>query len=211
MNKKGFTIIEVFIVFLLILGVTFFILPLSLNNTRQAKFTSTWVNTYSEIEYVFSAIIAQNELNLEEKFKRAKSNDYKTAVVLDVIKPYLRFKSGVPNNQYKPLYMNKKTVIEGDRYYFDNFYFWDEDKIFGLKWLSENCNDEIICASMLFDINGINLPNTWGKDIFGINIFKNKIEPIGKNVNRDILKNDCSRFGFGVYCSYYYLIGGEFE
>lgn len=211
MNKKGFTIIEVFIVFLLILGVTFFILPLSFNNTKQARFISKWINTYSALEYVFSSINAQNEFGLEEKFKCAKNNDYKTSLMLDIIKPYLRFKSGVPNESYKPFYMNKKTVAKGDRYYFDNLYFWDEDKIFGLKWISDNCKENDVCVSMLVDVNGITLPNTWGKDIFGINIFHDKIEPVGKNIENPVLKNDCSPFGFGVYCSYYYLIGGEFE
>ncbi len=211
MNKNGFTIIEVVIVFLLILGVTFFILPLSLNNTKQAQFISKWVNTYSGLEYVFSSIKAQNELDLEQKFRHAQNNDYKTAVMLNIIKPYLRFKSGVSNQTYQPLYMDKKAIAQGDKYYFDNLYFWDEDKIFGLKWVSDKCKENDVCALMLIDINGIKLPNTWGKDIFGVNIFKDKIEPLGKNIERTILKNDCSPFGFGVYCSYYYLIGGEFE
>ena len=65
---------------------------------------------------------------------------------------------------------------------------------------------------MMFDINGTMLPNRWGNDIFGINIYDGgKIEPFGFDKNMDELKYDCSKLGTGLTCSYYYKIGGDFD
>lgn len=211
MRKNGFTIIEVVFVFLLILATTFLILPRSLNSTKQARYISKWSETYSKMEYVYSVIKAQNEEALAQKFLNAKNNEIREAIVIDTIKPYLRIKSGVETCSYKQLYKSKVAVLKGDKYYFYNFYLTDDGEIVGLKWFAKECTDDNICGVMAFDVNGEEEPNTWGEDVFGLNVYNNRIEPIGKHLSTDILKTDCSKIGTGVDCSYYYLIGGEFE
>lgn len=211
MRKKGFTIIEVVAVFLLILGVTFFVLPMSLDNTKQASYISQWKTVYEDAKYMFSVIKAQNGIDLEEKLSKAANNNVRTNIILYTIRPYLRVKTGVDNGTYKQSYMNQTKVPENDKYFIENFYYTDSEKIVGLKWLTANCDEETVCGIMVFDVNGTTPPNVWGKDVFGINILKNGIEPIGKDVPQEILKNDCSGFGHGLYCSYYYLIGGQFD
>jgi type II secretory pathway pseudopilin PulG len=210
MHKNGFTIIEVVVVFLLMLGVAFFILPKSLDNTKQARLISRWAENYSEVEYIFSVIKAQKDSEIREKLHEAKDNNVRKEIVLDVIKPYLRITSKV-DSQYKQYYMNNLSVTPGGRYYFDTFYFASDNEIIGLKWVKEDCQGIDICAIMAFDVNGLDKPNIWGFDVFGINILKDNIEPIGKNIDPDVLKDDCAKGGFGVYCSYYYLIGGKFD
>lgn len=209
--RNGFTIIEVVIVFLLILGVTFFILPRSLDNTRQAKFISEWTEKYSELDYTFSVIRAQKDGDIREEFTKAQNNEDRKRIVLEVIKPYLRITSEVKSSKYRPRYMNRHFVGSGDKYYFNDFYHASGNEIVGLKWLRDDCRAGEVCAIMSFDVNGEKPPNAWGYDIFGINVFKDKIEPIGKNIDSNILKKDCSRHGYGTYCSNYYLIGGEFD
>lgn len=210
MCKKGFTIVEVVFVFLLILVVTFLILPKSLNTTKQAKFISKWSETYTQLGYMFSVIKAQQNGELEQKIKTASDNEERKNILLETIKPYLRITTAVKSN-YQQHYMNKTPVLQGDSYHFDNLYLTSADEIVGLKWLKDDCGDNEVCAIINFDLNGEESPNTWGYDIYGINLYKNKIEPIGKNIDMDILKNNCSKHGFGIYCSYYYLIGGKFE
>ena len=194
MQKNGFTIIEVVVVFLLILAVTFFVFPKSLDNTRQAKLISKWTQKYSELQYMFSVINAQQDGEIQEK----------------TIKSYLRITSKVPSN-YKQYYMNKQVVPSNSEYYFNEFYLTGSGEIVGLKLINEKCKTNVVCAIITFDVNGLNPPNTWGYDVFGINVFKEKIEPLGKDINSDFLKLDCSKKGSGVYCSYYYLIGGRFD
>lgn len=211
MRKKAFTIIEVIAVFLLILGTTFLILPKILDNTRQAKFISKWTQAYSEMEYIASVIKAQNDPVLKKRMEKANDNFVMGELALETLKPYLRIKMGVAQSQYKPIYMNKEKMNNWDRYYFDSFFLTEENKIVALKWLNKDCREKTTCGILFFDINGTEQPNTWGRDVFGLNILKNGIEPIGKNVDPVLLKTDCSKLGTGVYCSYFYLIGGDFD
>lgn len=107
--------------------------------------------------------------------------------------------------------MNGNKVNPKDQFYFDKLYNSNNGQIIGIK----DIKDEDIYHPgflMLFDMNGLKGPNTWGKDIYGINIFVDgKITPIGSGWNIDDVKKDCSETGTGVSCSYYYRIGGEFN
>lgn len=196
MKKAGFTIIEVVTVFLLILGVTFLILPKKLESTKQARFICKWSKTYIELQYMFSVIYTQKDSKIQEK--------------IETIKPYLRITSEV-KIPYKQHYMNGNEVSSTDTYYFNKFYFTNLKDIIGLKLINPNCKNKEVCSIMVLDINGIESPNKWGYDIFGINVLKNGIEPLGKDLDDDSLKRDCSKHGFGLSCSYYYLIGGKFD
>lgn len=209
-NKKGFTIIEIVVVFLLMLGVIFLAYPKSVNSTRQAKLISKWSEKVSELDYMFSVIKAQKNGDIDEQFSKTQSEDERKKILLDTIKPYLRITSE-NNAPYEPVFMDKAPVTYGSKYYFDNFYLTSSDELVGLKFINSNCKAGEICFIMAFDVNGLTSPNTWGYDIYGINVFKDKIEPFGKDLNADVLKNNCSKLGNGVYCSYYYLMGGRFE
>ncbi|MFA7659147.1 MAG: type II secretion system protein [Candidatus Gastranaerophilaceae bacterium] len=210
MRRTGFTIIEVVVVFLLMLGVAFFVLPRSLNNTKQARLISKWTEKYSELEYMFSVIKAQSDSEIEKKFQTAQNDDDRKQIILETVKPYLRITSE-PVQDYKQYYMNDVIVERSGRYHFDNFYLTSSNEIVGLKWLNKSCKNGGICGVMAFDVNGKDAPNIWGQDVFGINILREGIEPLGKGIAPDVLKNDCSKHGLGIYCSYYYLIGGKFD
>lgn len=212
MQKKAFTIIEIVVVFFLMLGVVFLTYPKSLNSTRQAKLISKWTEKFSELEYMFSVIKAQKNGDIEEQFNNTQDEAAKEKIMLDIIKPYLRI---TPQHQlktaYTPIFMNKTIPFAKSQYDFEKFYLTDSNELVGLKFVNSNCKNNEICFLMAFDINGFDKPNIWGDDIFGINVFKDRIEPFGKGINTDMLKQNCSKLGSGVYCSYYYLIGGKFE
>jgi len=210
MSKKGFTIIEIVVVFLLMLGVIFLVYPRSVDSTRQAKLISKWSEKVSELEYMFSVIKAQKDGEIEDQFHKTQSDDKKNKIMIDTIKPYLRITSEL-NTVYMPGFMDKTIIPSDSKYYFGHYYLTSSNEIVGLKFINSNCKDKDVCFIMSFDINGVKPPNVWGYDIFGIDVFKDKIEPFGKEINQDMLKQNCSRYGSGVYCSYYYLIGGRFE
>lgn len=211
MVKKGFTIVEVVMVFLLILGVTFFILPKNLDSTRQARFISKWTQRYTELEYMFSVIKAQQEEELSSKISSASNNDAKKEILLETIKPYLRITSKVTDPKYKQYYMNGNIVSSNTKYYFNEFYNTSANEIVGLKWFGGECQKGAVCAVIVLDINGLVKPNKWGHDIFGVNVLKDQLDPMGMGVDPYILRRDCSNRGYGTYCSYYYLIGGKFD
>lgn len=209
--KKGFTIIEVIIVFLLILGVMFFILPKSLETTKQAAFISEWNDNYHDLEYTCAVIRAQKDSEIKKKFKAASNNEDREKIVLETIKPYLRIRSALDDSNYKTKYMNGNPVNIENLYHFDNYYKTESNGIMGLKWFVPMCMKGVICGTLSYDVNGITPPNKWGYDIFGVNVLIDSVEPLGKGLDEDVLKSDCSKKGTGVYCSYYYLIGGKFD
>lgn len=212
MKKSGFTIIEVVVVFLLILGITFLILPKTLNNTKHARFISNWSTKFSELEYMYTVIKAQQNGEFEKELAVFRKDIINNCTIPELFKPYLRIVPQTPSAKYKRLYMNNQPVGETDKYAFNKYYLTADNEIVSLKWFKETCTDNSkICAIMSFDLNGAEAPNIWGYDIFGVNVYKDYIEAFGKGTRPDILKNDCSKTGYGIECSYYYLMGGKFD
>lgn len=210
MQKKGFTIIEIVVVFFLMLGVIFLVYPKSVDSSKQARLISKWSQKVSELEYMFSVYKAQKDGDFGVKFSKAQNGDEKNKVLIDIIRPYLRVTSEL-KTVYLPAFMDKSLIPIDSKYYFKNYYLTASNEIIGVKFINSDCNTKDVCFIMSFDINGTNPPNVWGYDIFGIDVYKDKIAPFGKDQNQDLLKQNCSRMGSGVYCSYYYLIGGKFE
>ena len=61
--KKGFTLVEVSILFVIFLIVAFLVAPLSLDDTLQAKNTSRWRSVQSDFMNIFYSINTEGELS----------------------------------------------------------------------------------------------------------------------------------------------------
>ena len=164
------------------------------------------------MEYVFNAMNAHADSDIIKGFKRAKNNAERENFMMNLVKPYLRISDDNElRKKYKPIYMSGEKVNTKEDYYFDKFYITKNNKIVGIKDVKDN-DIHHPAFIMMFDVNGANMPNIWGKDIFGINIFiDGKISPLGAGIDIEKLKQDCSKLGTGVFCSYYYRIGGDFN
>jgi hypothetical protein len=163
------------------------------------------------MEYIFNAMNAQADSDIIRGFKNAKDNQAREKFMMNLVKPYLRvnFQNGSAKN-YDMYYMNSLKVSPDEEFYFDKLY-KSGNHIIGIKDVKDN---DIYHPAfiMMFDVNGHKAPNTWGKDIFAMNIFiDGKISPLGAGLPTDILRSDCSAEGSGVFCSYYYQIGGDFN
>ena len=191
--KKGFTIIEVSILFVIFLIVAFLVGPLSLDDTMQAKNTSLWRSVQSDFVNVFYSI-ANHQEEENAPFGEAINTILKNEIKTDT-KPYkIVFKNGTyPSSTYR--FQEFKTTYSG--------------ATLAVK-LFETPQDEIH-GLLMYDVNGQVGPNTWGKDIFGLNIYSDKFEPFCKNDSLSVQKQDCSKNGTGLCCSNYYLIGGNFD
>ena len=53
MKKRGFTLVEVSILFVIFLIVAFLVAPLSMDDTVQANYTSRWKNVQSDFSNIF--------------------------------------------------------------------------------------------------------------------------------------------------------------
>ncbi len=191
--KKGFTIVEVSILFVIFLIVAFLVAPLSLDDTMQAKNTSRWRSVQQDFSNIFYSITTQKEetsLPFETVLENILNNEIKESS-----QPYkITFMNGTfPNNTYR----------------FKDFQTTYSNATIAVKLFETPQNN--IQGILMYDVNGKKGPNTWGKDVFGLNIYNDKFEPFGKNESISTQKQDCSKNGSGLFCSNYYLIGGSFD
>lgn len=212
MVKKHYWKLEYSIALFVMFGVILLIMPFSIENTRQANFISKWNETYNRIEYMFSVINAHISDDMIKSFNKADTPDEREKLLLTIVKPYLRINTAnYPIRHYSPRYINGNRIYKGQRYFFDDFYFAENNTIVGIKDIKSDKADDVFFL-MMFDINGLLPPNRWGKDIYGVNIYDGgKIQPFGFDMSMSELKKDCSEYGTGINCSYYYKIGGGFD
>lgn len=197
MRRNASVFVESLIVFIIILSCIFIAIPFYIKSNKQEKYIVEWGNEYSNIKYVYDVLVAQNDNTF-------LSSDFQTKILT-----YLRANNPVKKNLYRQNFMNRKA---GNKLYsFDNFMLTDKGEVFSFKWVNPNCVDNQICAIMSIDVNGLKQPNKWGIDVFGVNFYSDKVEPMGKKLNIREIRKDCSKLGSGVYCSTYYLIGGMIE
>lgn len=209
MAKKYYLKLEYSILLFIIFGILLLVMPFSVENSRQAGFISKWNEKFNRVEYMFSVINAHITDDIIKSMSKAENPQEREAILLRLIKPYLRINTDNRPKRYKPRYINGARVYKGQTYFFDDFYFAENKTIVGIKDIKTETADDAMFI-MLFDINGLLPPNRWGKDIYGVSIFnEGKIEPFGYDLDMKNLKKDCIETG--ISCSYYYKIGGGFE
>lgn len=208
-KNKAFTLVEIAVVFGLILLTALMVIPNLIEDNKKLDIISKWKHSYQNVEYVFQAINTQITDTDKIAFKNAKSSKEKEILLYNLLNPYFRMKQAVDVKNYKTYYLDGSSVKEGEDYYITNLHVTNAGKIVGVKWLNDNVNNQAIPFAMLsVDLNGQSKPNKWGYDIFAVNIFTDRIEPIGKTDDNYLLKLDCSKKGKGLACSYYYYIYG---
>ncbi len=203
---------EYSITLLVLLGAILYFVPVSFESTRQASFISRWNEMYNKVDYMFQVINAHISDEKLKSFDDAKNAQERERLMIELVKPYLRIDlSKNPPKRYKTRYMKRTKVYKGENYHFTDLFLTKDNKLVGIKDLYD-AGEDTPAFMMMFDINGILPPNTWGKDVYGINIYQTgKIEPFGQGLSMDDLRQDCSPAGTGVSCSYFYKIGGGFE
>ena len=191
--KKGFTIVEVTILFTIFIIVALLIAPLSLDDTRQVKNTSRWKSVQSDFSNIFYAINTQRmdeNISFKDAFEATIANDINSSA-----------------ETYKITYMN--GTFPSDTYRFNDFKTTGSGATLAYKLFDES-KDGII-GKLMYDVNGKTGPNVWGKDVYGMNIYADRFEPFCKSDSIAVQKQDCSPNGTGLCCSNYSLIGGSFD
>lgn len=211
MARKKYIRFEYLLVIFVLFTVILFLIPFSTGGTRQATYISKWNEIFNKVEYMFSVMNAHVDDDMLKSLKNAQTTKEKENILLALVKPYLRIDTdNVPSKRYITKYKNGTKVLKNDIYYFDEFYYAKNKTIVGIKNIKTPKDNDPLFV-MMFDVNGKLLPNKWGVDIFGINIYdKGRIEPFGYDKSLEELQKDCSDTGTGISCSYYYKIGGEF-
>ncbi len=192
MKKSAFTIIEISILAVILVIVACLVIPFSIDDTKQASRVLEWRALQERITHAFSAAKAYGDSD------RSKIEVYIMKSISD--------EEYNPIEPYKIKYMNgNKASCFGK---FDKVYAVGEDNVIGFKWYEEGLREQK--GLMFYDINGKKGPNRWGKDVFGVNIYEGKVEPLCARKPHNEIVADCSKDGTGCCCSYYYLVGGNF-
>ena len=159
MVKKHYWKLEYSIALFVMIGVILLIMPFSIENTRQANFISKWNETFNRIEYMFSVINAHISDDMIKSFNKADTPDEREKLLLTIVKPYLRINTAnYPIRHYRPRYINGNRIYKGQRYFFDDFYFAENNTIVGIKDIKSDKADDVFFL-MMFDINGLLPPN----------------------------------------------------
>ena len=190
-NKKGFTIVEVSILFVIFLIVAFLVAPLSLDNSKQENDISRWRGVQNDFQNLFYSVNSQkNNENFvfEEIFDLVMNGEIQADI-----------------EPYKITYLN--GALPSEEYLFTNFKYTNGKAVVAYKIYKTPQADSL--GMIMYDVNGITGPNTWGKDVFGYNIYSDRLEPFCKNDSLQKQKQICSRTGTGLCCSTYYLNGGR--
>lgn len=212
MKKQAFTLVEIIVVVSIIILTAIIMIPNIIDDNKKLHTISQWKHTYKNIEYVFSAIKAQASETDKIAIEKTKTNDEREDVLCDLINPYFRMQSPVDVKTYKTYFLDGSVVNENSEYYVKDLHTTNSGMIIGVKWLllPSEAQKSLPIAMMTIDLNGIKKPNKWGQDIFGVNIFIDRIEPFGEEYDEMLMKSDCSKKGKGISCaSYYNNYGGK--
>lgn len=191
--KKGFTIVEVSILFVIFLIVAFLVAPMSLDETIQAKNASRWRKVQSDFLNIYYSINTQKDLH-----------DFDYAAAFDLV---MSGEIKGDTEPYKITYMN--GTFPSAEYRFANYKLTYSNAVVSYKLY--NYSQAGALGILMYDVNGSIGPNVWGKDVFGYNIYPDRFEPFCKNETRAKQKQDCSKSGTGLCCSSSYLISGSFN
>ena len=212
MKKLPFGISKIIVVVTISILLITIVLPFDLFNMEQAHRIAKWKSTYEKLKYSFS--LAQ--LNGDTKFETNGDTNIidEESYIISKLAPYFNLETDEYTIQpkYKYRKMNGRRLEKNSQFKFDHFVKRKDGVFIGLnKNLLKTSNDDNLPNYIMFvDINGNEKPNMIGKDIFFINVYKDSIHALGSGKEHSQLKANCSPVGGGLYCSEYYLLGGNF-
>lgn len=208
---KAFSIIELTIVAFLLATTIVICIPMISNNTKEAKIISSWKKNYSELQSNFEVFNISDKETIENICSSSVAN--KDDSIFKIISPYINVDLSKKTDNLKSYnykFKNGAQISMQSTLFTKKFSYQENGNIVGFRWLDCACTETVPCAMAIFDMNGIKSPNRLGKDIFGIYLFKNKIEAFGADFSTEDIEKNCSEHSNGMSCSEYYLRGGRF-
>ncbi len=215
-NKLVLSFAEIVIIVFITIVMFCILLGKIFGVSQQSKVIYNWKKTLESAQYSYNVILLTQRQQLMDYVKSGSQsrnqeilNMFKSTLNTDVVGNKKEQKS---LKNYKYRFLNGKQVPKESKYYAQNFtYSPDGTIIAGLNWLNQDCFEtDNLCAVMIFDMNGVKLPNRFGLDVFGLNIYNNRLEPFGTGLSYEENQRNCRRLETGVTCSKFYLMGGQF-
>ena len=214
----AFTLAEVLITLGIIGVVAAMTMPTLVNNINKKHWITGYKKAFSELSQIHQLLNSETGGSY-----MAECNDFDDVCLKNLFAEKMKVveycKETVPNKcQESSTYLNGKTrginqstdvnniwpTIVTASGYSVKFRFHGNDCSEFIEGYSQKLPT---CGWMQIDVNGLKRPNVVGKDIYFLNIFKNKLFPRYSNELNgqfETLKEDCEN-GEGVGCSTIYL------
>ena len=219
-RKIAFTLAEVLITLGIIGVVAAMTMPTLVNNINKKHWITGYKKAFSELSQIHQLLNSETGGSY-----MAECNDFDDVCLKNLFAEKMKVveycKETVPNKcQESSTYLNGKTrginqttdvndtwpTIVTASGYSVKFRFHIND----CEDYSDNYPTQLpTCGWMQIDVNGLKRPNVVGKDIYFLNIYKNKLFPryindLNISESYETLKEDCEN-GEGVGCSTIYL------
>lgn len=195
---NSFTLAEVLITLGIIGIVAGMTIPILMQNIQDAQLKTAWKNTYSILSQAAINVMHDNG----DTFKSICNGVVEAVDGSDCLKskfsPYLSYvKDCTCYNGTGTLgdcWANQTYAGDGKTPYYSSWVTEINTKYSGLvlkngafvvfEQRSPTCTDSIYnrCGIIQVDVNGSNKPNTYGRDIFHIGIFVDRIAPLGATI-----------------------------
>lgn len=212
-KKYAFSLTEVLMVIFAIAVIAYVILPMKIIDIHQAERIASWKSCYKELVYYYN-FMKVHDNKLLDSFKNKNSSFFVISFFNSYIKNCnLDTKKSQNTNfsRYKLYYRNGKKVKHNTLYEPKQSVYLKNGVILTFVPFDNINNDGNSPVGILFvDINGNNLKNYIGRDVFLLEVYPDRLEPYGQKSSLQEMKEDCSPVGTGLKCSAYFLLGGSF-
>ena len=178
--------------------------------SQESNIIYKWKKVLDSAKYSYNVVLLTESDNLNNAMLLNDTDRNKAVFKLSA--KTISLEENKKLRKYKYRFLNGTKVPENSKYYVKDFMISPKGTtVIGLNWQNPKCfeNNEL-CGIMIFDMNGRRGPNRFGLDVFGVNIYNDRLEPFGSNLNYTESEKNCSRLQTGVTCSQFYLIGGQF-
>ena len=210
MKKIPFNVYGIIATMIIITLILLVVQPFSLVDFEQVQRIAKWKNYYEKLTYLFD-LVKLHEGTIVPDSKTAGvivSEEF----MMSYLKPYFNYEYALPTKTLKYSYrkLNNSGIKRQNQFYFNKFVRMKTGELISIKRNNSEIKFEDSPEYYMFiDINGEKRPNRIGKDIFMINIYKDRISPLGEGKINSKIKISCSPIGNGLYCADSYLLGGN--
>lgn len=210
-KRFAFTLAEVLITLGIIGVVASITIPTLMNNIQDAQLKTAWKKAYSVLSQATSQIVKDNGGTL-----KGICNNLDAACIATQFGKYIKIISVCTDNSAyqcfpKPFFLSggpdnadAPAIISATN---DAILILNDGTNILIRYHDSTCSftNGNPCGWMFVDVNGLKPPNKFGKDVYGISIFENKILPYGANGAFNSGTDDCNTSGQGFSCASSYL------
>lgn len=168
--KRGFTLVEVLLVLAIVGVIAAFVIPLVVSHANKTQLTSALQKTSNTFTNVINH--AQTDVKMENWNYNSTTPEFVRAYIL----PHIHVAKDCGMSEtgcFAEIYTSNNTggTSIGNDYYKLAL---TDGTAMAIK-LTPGCSDEnpSECVNIIVDVNALNKPNTWGKDVFAFQILGN--------------------------------------